>query len=1021
MNLFLTKIPSARPFFLLLLLARPALAQVSLLQELKPIPFVERTVGYSVAIDGNLMVAGTRFENAAYVYQRTGTTWSQVALLEPGTGDREDFNEFGSAVAISGTTIIVGARGNALDENLQNPLQYAGAAYVFEKSGSTWVQTQKLVAPTRIEYDVFGSALALSGSTLAVSAPSHDNLRGAVFMFDKIGTSWVYSQKLQATGGNTYLGVSLALAGNYLAVRNLNNTDVNEANPLDQAGSVIVFEKTGTTWAQVQKLVAADRTISQSFGGALALQGSTLVIGANGDFGGKGAAYVFERGAMAWTQTQKLVPFDRATQGNYTYFGSAVAVEGNRIVVSGARNSNDAAGVPLQPQRLAGGLYVYDKGMSSWAQTQKVVWEDPELNSDDRNNLAISGNTVVRGSPFNGTIGSVNRGSGVVFLFSNCPQLTFGFKSSGARSSSIGSNSEGLVTLQANLCAGGSVTFSDFSRSSNRIGFLEKIRAGTVNVRFNGNPVSVPRAQTDIKPADVSAYFAAAYGPYTLSSGNQGTLTQVFTPYFDANNDGDYDEGTDCLGVPIEVQYTINDPVITGLASSYCQFDDPVTLTALPANSGTDFGGPGVTGNVFSPSAAGVGGPYSITYTDQFGCAAPPKQVSVVGPGVVEAPKVAANTVVCANQALPFTFNGCFGPGTVFTVELSKPNGDFPGTDLDTVSGTGTLSLQIPSQTASGTNYRIRIKSSNPAITTQPSEAFRINALDFNSTPTVSLTAVCVGNVAKVSFTVQGNCSFLPGNVFRAELSNASGIFSNAVTLGAVRPGLNNVTIPENTPAGGGYRIRIRATAPDRTSSPSAAFTINVPAFTSTPTVSLDNRCAGEAVRLSFAVGCTFFSGNTFTAQLSDKVGSFASPVNLGNVTPGALNNVLIPAATLAGTGYKIRVLSSNPAVTSAASANFKVKACNGREIAPEAEGFQVLVSPNPAPEGRLRIAVTGAEGQPLRVDLFNGLGQPIRQQTVERAGETETLDWDISRQPQGLYLLRVSGATEAKTLKVLH
>lgn len=1019
MTLFLTKLPSARPFFLLLLLARPALAQVSLLQELKPTPFVEHTLGYSVAIDGNLMVAGTRFENAVYVYQRTGTTWSQVAQLVP--SDLDIYDEFGMSVALSGTTIVVGARSNSFDANAQDSLSRAGAVFVFEKSGNTWVQAQKLVAPTRSEFDVFGSAVALSGSTLAVSAPSHDNLRGAVFMFEKIGASWVYSQKLQATGGNTYLGVSLALAGNYLAVRNLNNTDVNEANPLDQAGSVIVFEKTGTTWAQAQKLVAADRTISHRFGGALALHGSTLVIGANGDFGGKGAAYVFERGAMAWTQTQKLIPSDRATQQIYTYFGSAVAVEGGRIVVSGARNSNDAAGVPLQPQRLAGGLYVYDKGASSWALTQKVVWEDPELNSDDWNNLAISGNTIVRGSPANGSVSSVNRGSGVVFVFSNCPQLTFGFKASGARSSSIGSNSEGLVTLQANLCAGGSVTLSDFTRSSTRIGFLEKIRAGSANVRFNGNPVSVPRAQTDIKPADVPAYFAAAYGPYTLSSGNRGSLTQVFTPYFDANDDGDYDEGTDCLGVPIEVQYGINDPVITGLASSYCQNDDPVTLTALPADFGNNFGGPGVTGNVFTPSAAGVGGPYSITYTDQLGCAAPPKQVSVVGSSFTEDPRVAANTVVCANQSLPFSFNGCFGPGNVFTVELSQPNGNFPGTDIGPVSGTGAVNIQIPYQTASGPNYRIRIKSSNPALTTLPSQPFRINALEFNSTPTVNLTAVCVGNVVKVGFTVMGNCSFLPGNVFSAELSNVSGNFTNAVTLGAVRPGLNNVTIPENTPAGGGYRVRIRATAPDKLSSPSAAFTVNVPAFSSTPTVSLDNRCAGEAVRLSFAVGCTFSSGNAFTAQLSDKSGSFASPVNLGNVTPGALNNVLIPAATPAGTGYKIRILSSNPALTSAASGNVKVKACNNREIAPEAEGLQVLVSPNPAPEGRLRIAVTGAEGQPLRVDLFNGLGQSIRQQSVERAGETETLDWDISRQPQGLYLLRVSGATEAKTLKVLH
>ncbi|MBC7892853.1 MAG: T9SS type A sorting domain-containing protein [Sphingobacteriaceae bacterium] len=56
-----------------------------------------------------------------------------------------------------------------------------------------------------------------------------------------------------------------------------------------------------------------------------------------------------------------------------------------------------------------------------------------------------------------------------------------------------------------------------------------------------------------------------------------------------------------------------------------------------------------------------------------------------------------------------------------------------------------------------------------------------------------------------------------------------------------------------------------------------------------------------------------------------------------------------------------------------------------------------------------------------VRVELFNGSGQEVREQTVQRAGEEEALDWDISLQPQGLYLLRVSTDTVSKTLKVLH
>ncbi|MBC7891040.1 MAG: T9SS type A sorting domain-containing protein, partial [Sphingobacteriaceae bacterium] len=221
-------------------------------------------------------------------------------------------------------------------------------------------------------------------------------------------------------------------------------------------------------------------------------------------------------------------------------------------------------------------------------------------------------------------------------------------------------------------------------------------------------------------------------------------------------------------------------------------------------------------------------------------------------------------------------------------------------------------------------------------------------------------------------------------------------------------------------------RIGVQAELEDfevfATSNPSLKFRISQPSFPSVPTVSSDNKCPGQAVRLSFAIACKFFSENSFTAQLSNAMGNFEVPVNLGSVKPGTLNNVMIPWGTPAGTGYKIRVVSSNPEVTSAASANFKVKACNNtREAAPEEVGLQVRVSPNPATGGRLKIALGGVEGQKLNVALFNGTGQSVRQQAIERAGEEEILDWDITRQPAGLYLLRVSSGKEAKTVKVLH
>ncbi len=397
---------------------------------------------------------------------------------------------------------------------------------------------------------------------------------------------------------------------------------------------------------------------------------------------------------------------------------------------------------------------------------------------------------------------------------------------------------------------------------------------------------------------------------------------------------------------------------------------------------------------------------------------------TLVGPGLLS-PATVSGAPVCAGQDVTLNFSvSCPGDAT-FSAELSDASGGFGSpVGLGSVSP-GANSLTIPLGTAAGGGYKIRVVSSNPAFNSE-SGPFQVKPVVFNSTPTVSLTPACAGGNVKVSFTLGTTCPFPAGNAFTVELSDKNGSFAAPVTLtGTVTPGINTVSIPQNTPTGTSYRVRIVATAEGSSaySAVSAPFTVNQPAFSSTPSVSGDNKCAGQSVRLSFTVSnCPFFSGNTFTLELSDATG--ANFVSIpGTVSPGALNNVVIPANTPAGTGYKLRVVSSNPAGTSAASANFKVKTCGGsnREVAPEAAGLQVRVSPNPSPEGRLRIAVTGAEGQVLRVVLFNGTGQSVREQGIERASDEQVLEWDLARQPQGLYLLRVSTGRESKTLKVIH
>jgi len=550
------------------------------------------------------------------------------------------------------------------------------------------------------------------------------------------------------------------------------------------------------------------------------------------------------------------------------------------------------------------------------------------------------------------------------------------------------------------ICQGSNTSVSaSFGGSASSGAFSDGNVGGTFSVTTNNGVVS---------------------GTYAPPSTYSGPVTITFTT-------NDPDESGPCEAVSSTASLTVNPlPVVSlsALAASYCQ-NAPASTLGTPAGGSYSLDGGSPVTN-FDPASLTTGSHSVVyTFTTGAGCSASDTaSVTIIAPSFTQHPSVPQNLVVCANRTVTISFHVNCPTNASFTAELSNASGTF-------TSGTQSLGpvtpgvpnvLTIPGLTSpTSANYRIRVVGSNPTLVSDPTGIFRINALEFNSTPTVSLTAVCVGNVVKVGFTVSGNCGFLPGNAYIAELHHAS--LSEPLVLGEVTPGLNNVVIPRSVGAGSGYRIRIRATAPGQVSAPSAAFTVNQPSFSSTPTVSLDNKCPGEAVRLSFSIAsCAFPAGNGFTAQLSNAAGSFAAPVNVGSVSPGGLNNVVIPSGTPAGTGYKLRVVSSSPEAMSAASGNFKVKACgNTREASPEESGLQVRVSPNPSPEGRLRISVSGAEGQALTVELFNGAGQSVREQAIERASEAEILTWDISRQPQGLYLLRVSGEKEIKSVKVLH
>ena len=338
--------------------------------------------GDSVAIDGDTVLVGARRslseQGSAYVFTRTGSTWTQrVRLTGPGGASGDDF---GRAVAIGAGTAVVGAPldnvGSATNQ---------GSVTVFTGIGATWTPVAWLSGYGPEEGPWFGDSVAVSGDTLVVGA-AHDTLNsgsGAVYVFVRNGTVWTLQARFAGSDsrmGDNF-GASVALAGDALVV----GAPWHDASA-NSAGAAYVFTRSGGTWTQQAKLVASDPAGFDFFGESVAIRTSAVVVGAPGKevlpFNHAGAAYVFERSGVTWSERAKLTAPDNFDDGG---FGESVAISGSTVIV-GAR------GRTVADVAQAGGAHVFTKS-ATWAWqatlTPPVVYEGADCGTavgvqDDR-------------------------------------------------------------------------------------------------------------------------------------------------------------------------------------------------------------------------------------------------------------------------------------------------------------------------------------------------------------------------------------------------------------------------------------------------------------------------------------------------------------------------------------------------------------------------------------------------------------------------------------------------------------
>jgi hypothetical protein len=292
-----------------------------------PDPVAQGYFGSAVAISGDVAVVGApgatvgenAYQGAAYVFVQSEGTWALQQELIAGDGAANA--EFGNAVALSGTTAMIAAPGVS-----------ARAVYVFAQSAGVWSQTQKLSEPAS-DKDGFGAALALSGDTAIIGAPYGAagccSGAGAAYLFTSAAGVWSQAQAITPSNGTLggQFGIAVAISGDTAVV----GADVGGAS---NQGAAYVFTQSGGTWSQRKELTASDSAADDFFGASVAVSGNVVVVGAYeamiGAQLGEGAAYVFTFAGGTWGQTQKLTP--SPGQGDQQ-FGSAVAISGGLVVI----------------------------------------------------------------------------------------------------------------------------------------------------------------------------------------------------------------------------------------------------------------------------------------------------------------------------------------------------------------------------------------------------------------------------------------------------------------------------------------------------------------------------------------------------------------------------------------------------------------------------------------------------------------------------------------------------------------
>jgi hypothetical protein len=317
-------------------------------------------------------------------------SWPEEARLFG--DDQQQFWSFGSDVALDGDTAIVGADGADI-----GGVTDQGAAYVFVRRGRDWIQEAQLLADDGAESDRFGRSVALQGDTAVVGSifanVDGQSAEGAVYVFTRSGTTWAQLQKLTASDGDAldWLGGAVAIDGYTILAGAWQEEGGVNAEGCQGSGAAYVFVEQGGLWVEEAKLFDPDGECSDLFGHDVDLEGDLALVGANSTINGSagGSAYVYTRAGASWSLEEELVASDGAM---IDQFGYSVALDRDAALIGAYQKEIDG-------NSQQGAAYVFRRTGASWLEEQRLTASDGQTGARFGWGVELLGNLALVGAP----------------------------------------------------------------------------------------------------------------------------------------------------------------------------------------------------------------------------------------------------------------------------------------------------------------------------------------------------------------------------------------------------------------------------------------------------------------------------------------------------------------------------------------------------------------------------------------------------------------------------------------------